>query len=419
MTLRPVLLPTLAFAAALVSAGCSNAGRPAPAAQMPSGPRSFIFAWAADADSASSDFLAVIDATPGSASYAQVVASLPTGERGTMAHHTEHEIGVPGELWASGFRTGRTFRFDVRDPLRPRLSGAFGAVGGFSHPHSYVRLPGGNVLATFQLEGAHERHDASHARTGGLVEIDREGRVVRSASAATATDPGIRPYSLAVLPAINRVVTTATDMHGVSRSASVQVWRLSDLRLLRTIQLPRGPRGVEHEMSAEPRLLADGRTVLVSTFTCGLYRLTGLDGAAPAAEWVHASEWSAPPYCAVPVVVGDFWLVPSGPERAIISLDVSDPARPREVGRLRLAADEVPHWLGLDASGRRLLVTGYAALSDRLLLADVDPRTGRVRLDSAFRSPGASKPGVDFATAAWPHGASGRAIPHGAVFSRP
>ncbi len=59
-------------------------------------------------------------------------------------------------------------------------------------------------------------------------------------------------------------------------SRQLQIWRLSDLALLHTITLPDGPAGDESRLTAEPRVLADGRTVLVSTFACGLYLMEGL-----------------------------------------------------------------------------------------------------------------------------------------------
>jgi hypothetical protein len=43
----------------------------------------------------------------------------------------------------------------------------------------------------------------------------------------------MRPYSLAVLPDIDRVVSTSTDMLA-DYGAHLQIWRLSDLSLLHT-----------------------------------------------------------------------------------------------------------------------------------------------------------------------------------------
>jgi hypothetical protein len=403
------------IAAALIAAAChSGPGTPTPPPQA-AGSR-YLFVWAGDADKQESDFLAVIDVDPRSATYASVLSTVPVGAVGTRPHHTEYEMPATGVLWANGFDASQTYRFDLRDPTRPRLAG-FGLEGGpYRHPHSYARLPSGNVLATFQWRGGD-----GPTETGGLMEFDTAGHVVRSVDAAVpAIDSGIRPYSLAVVPALDRVVTTATDMHGITNSTAVQVWRLSDLTLLRTILLPPGPRGGENALTAEPRVLADDRTVLVNTFTCGLYRLRDLAGDSPSAEWVYSTPWyGKPPFCAVPVVAGHFWLQPSGPEHAIISLDVSDPARPREVSRLTLQPDEVPHWLGLEPGGDRIVVTGYAALESRVLLARVNRATGALTLDTTFTTPGSARAGVNFDREQWPHGATGRAIPHGAVFDRP
>jgi hypothetical protein len=375
----------------------------------------FLFVWAGDADKRESDFLAVIDANPRSTNYATVVATLPVGATGTQPHHTEYEMPADGVLWANGFDASRTFRLNLRDPTNPRLLDPVGDPGPFSHPHSYARLSNGHTLATFQRGTGSDRPE-----TGGLVEFDSAGRVVRSASAAAPTiDSGVRPYSLAVLPAIDRVVTTATDMHLQLRSRAVQVWRLSDLALLQTILLPPGPRGDESWLTAEPRVLADGRTVLVNTFTCGLYQLHGLAGDTVSAEWVYSTPAQEKRFCAVPVVAGHFWLQTSGPENSVLSLDISDPSRPREVSRLTFRPDEIPHWIALEPNGDRLAITGYRELESRVLLAQLDRGSGALSLDTTFKAPGAMQPGVDFAHTRWPHGPTGRAIPHGAVFSRP
>jgi len=375
----------------------------APASAPLAAPSRYLFVWAGDADRQQSDFLAVIDADPRSASYTSVVATLPVGTIGTRPHHTEHEMPAGGVLWANGFDSGVTYRFDLRDPLHPRLAGSFKDPAPYHHPHSYVRLPNGNVLATFQMRSGTDGH-----ATGGLVEFDTAGRVIRSASAAAPVDSGIRPYSLAILPGIDRVVTTATDMHLQARSRAVQIWRLSDFALLQTIMLPPGPSGDASRMTAEPRVMPDGRTVLVNTFTCGLYLLRGLEGGTATAEWIYSVPWQAPPFCALPVTFGRYWLQTNAPDHAVVSLDVSDPARPREVSRLTLGVNEIPHWMALEPNGGRVVVTGYRDIESRVLLARVDRSTGALVRDTM----------VSFDRESWPHGASGRAIPHGAVFSR-
>ena len=80
---------------------------------------SYLFAWCGDDDKTASDFLAVIDADPASPGYGQVVATAPTGVAGSVPHHTEIEMPVGGLLMANGFEAGRTWVFDLREPLNP------------------------------------------------------------------------------------------------------------------------------------------------------------------------------------------------------------------------------------------------------------------------------------------------------------
>ena len=356
----------------------------------------YLFIWAGSTDSKRNDFLAVVDALPQSKQFGQVVATLPVDISGGMAHHTEHQISPAGTLFANLFEAGRSYVFDLHEPLSPRILTSFDNFGPYSHPHSFVREPNGNVLATFQQSGQR------NAAPGGLVEMSPEGKLVRASS---AQDPGyqgfLRPYSLAIVPRLDRVVTTCYDMEEKQPTRAVQIWRLSDLRLLKTIELPPGPRGVEGQESGEPRVLADGTTVLVSTFECGLYRLTGIQTDSPAAQLLY--DFGAKS-CAVPVQIDDFWIEPV-PLNSIVTLDIADPGKPKEVSRLALGPQDWPHWLSIEPSGRRFVLTGYFGLSDRVVLGTVDTH-GNLVLDERF---GSGEPGIRLKNAA----------PHGAVFSIP
>ena len=396
--------------------GCAAPGFAQSASAAP-----YLYVWAGDADTLESDFLAVIDVRRGSPTWARVVSTVPVGARATGPHHTEHQLEQDGVLFANGFAAGRTFRFDLTRPGRPRLAGSFGALGEFSYPHSFVRLPGGNMLATFQGRGA------KNVAPGGLVELDREGRLVRATSArAAAFDSAqMRPYSLAVLPEIDRVVSTSTDMMA-DNGAHLQIWRLSDLALLSTVELPatgdgdghaheaplKSKREDHHLFPGEPRVLPDGRTVLLATFTCGFYRVSGIDAPAPKVEFVRAFGGEN---CAVPVLAGSLWIQTVPDEHALVALDVSDPGRPREVGRVAFDSTFAPHWLALDEAGSRLVVNDGKA---RIHLVTLDRQRGTLAIDATFRDEGAMVPGVTFTRPRWPHGASGAALPHGSVFSR-
>jgi hypothetical protein len=261
------------------------------------------------------------------------------------------------------------------------------------------------------------QHDSLGVAPGGLAELTDRGGLVRHVSASYAgVDRRIRPYSAVIIPKLDRIVTTTTDMDGRTPIPSVQLWRLSDLKLLQTFDLPQGPRGDEAGLTAEPRLLADGKTVLVSTFDCGLYLLTGLDGPSPAGQLVSSFPRKTGTYCAIPVIAGHYYLVTVPAWHAVVSLDISNPAQPREVSRVELGEQDVPHWIALEPNHRRVVITGYAALQNRLILANFDEATGRLTLDQRFREEGATEPGMRMDNKSWPHGGSYPGIPHGAVF---
>jgi hypothetical protein len=133
----------------------------APKAESPAA-RDYLYLWTGSADSTQPDFLAVLDVTEDSARYGRLVTTVPVPGLGNGPHHTEHEMPADGRLFANGFKSGRTFVFDMTDPAMPRLDGEFGGVEGMMHPHSYLRLPGGNVLATFQMQ-----HDSIGVAPGG------------------------------------------------------------------------------------------------------------------------------------------------------------------------------------------------------------------------------------------------------------
>ena len=389
-----------------------------PASGSDETPRQYLYLWTAAEGGVQPDFLAVLDVTERDDRYGRLVTTIPVPGRGNGPHHTEHEMPADGQLFANGFETGQSFVFDLRIPEQPRIVTQFGDVEGYSHPHSFIRLPNGNVLATFQMR--HE-HGSTAMRTGGVVEMTPAGHPVRSRSAdSAATDPGQRVYSAAIVPSLDRVVTTTTDMHGDSpASRNLQVWSLKDLELLHTFPLPDGALGNEGLLTAEPRLLDDGKTVLVSTFRCGLYLVEGLESDAPTARLVASFPQKTGEYCAIPVIAGDYYLVTVPAWNAVVSLDISNPSAPREVGRLTLDADDVPHWIAISPDHRRVVVTGYEGMKYRVTIARFDPKSGQLSLDSRFREEGATEPGFRMDNKTWPHGGDAKGIPHGALFSRP
>jgi hypothetical protein len=387
---------------------------------------SYLFVWAGG--KGGKEIIATIDATPTSKTYGRVLATASTGTVG-MPHHTEPELGPNGHLLANDFGAGKTWLFDLHEPLHPQVLTSFGDVAGFGSPHTFIRLSNGRVLSTFQYRADSTAKPQMAAMTdgmsmggehatGGLVEMDEFGRVYMSGAAAdtTISHGRVYPYSVLPIPAMDRAVSTTTDMDEADTAATgkwVQIWRLSDLTLLRTLALPPGPRRNENQYTGESRLLPDGRSVYIHTFNCGLYLLRDIEGDHPRATFVKGFEGKE---CGVPVLTGHYWLQTLSTAHALVALDISDAEHPREVSRVTFPSDEAPHWIATDATGRRVVLNSGGSGS-RLFVIDFDPENGRLALDQKFRDPGSASAGISLSGANWA-GFTGVVSPHGAVFSR-
>jgi hypothetical protein len=412
----PQALRTVYVAVATVLALCCWSGSSPALAQSHSPTGHYLLVWAGDRALKGNDFLAVIDAEPKSVSYGHLLTTLPTDQQTVRVHHTEYTMPESGMLFANDHDAGRTFIFDVRNPLQPRIAGSFTDMAGYMHPHSFVRTPDGHVLVTFQHQ--HHAGSASNVRTGGLVEIDDSGKVIRSASNADPAFPSalLMPYGLIVLPEIDRVVSTNSTMHiteDLFSGVTYQVWRLSDLKLLRTANFDVGPEHYAHISPEEPRRGPDG-SVFVQTLGCGLERITAIETAQPQSQlvFVFPGNW-----CGVPTVVGHY-LVQSVPAvHGFIVLDIANGARPVEVSRVKLSDRYFPHWTGWDPKTERLVVTAAATPDDRTYLLKLDQSRGLLTVDESFKDTD-GQPGFSFSERTWPHGWRGIGTPHGAVFTR-
>jgi hypothetical protein len=378
-------------------------------------PGHYVFVWAGDQAKQGNDFLLVVDADPASPRYGELVTSVATDQKSMKAHHTEYEMPASGMLFANDHDANRTMIFDLRNPLKPRVAASFESLGGFSMPHSFVRLPNGNVLAAFQYPD-HGGHMSMGGKSGGLVEIDDTGTVVRSVSNADPAfaDEGLLPYSLAILPKIDRVIVTNSPMGDdyLLTSNTYQLFRLSDLKLLGTYRLDPGEKLNGHVSPEEPRIGPDG-AAYIQTLSCGIQRVTGMDGTSPTAKLVHQFPGS---WCGVPTIIGHY-LVQSVPAlHGYVVLDIADGSRPVEVSQLIINDKYAPHWTGWDAKSRRLVVTS-GQTGDRMYLLKLNEATGALSVDDAFGDAD-GQAGFSFAKRAWPHGWTGEGAPHGAVFSR-
>ena len=121
-----------------------------------------------------------------------------------------------------------------------------------------------------------------------------------------------------------------------------QVWRRSDLKLLKTTNFDVGPDHYAHISPEAPRLGPDG-SVFVQTLGCRLERITNIGTAPPKSRpvYVFPGNW-----CGVPTIV-EHYLVQSGPAvHGFIVPDIADPLRLVEVSRLKISDDYFPQWTG-------------------------------------------------------------------------
>jgi hypothetical protein len=387
----------------------------------------YLYVWAGDKDEKESDFLAVVDVRSSSPTYAQVIATEPVGMTGTMPHHMEYQLPGPGQLlFANGHHHEQIFLFNLEQPDHPRLIRSIGPPTPYRYPHDMVRLPDGNVLVGYlRSEGPSPAagDTTMPGGHGGLAKLDHRGQVLRTVSAADSTVPApIRPYSFAALPRIDRLVGTSAAMMEDTSADVVQLWRLSSLKLLRTIQVPPAhladgsllPHG--HQLPFEPRIMSDG-SVLLNAYGCGLYHLTDLDTPTPQLRNVYTFD--VPPdelgACGIPVVVGHFWVMTVGRAHRLVTVDIRDPEHPVEVSRLVTDTIFHPHWLAKDPGSDRLILGAELGGDNRMLMVHIDSQTGRLSWDETFRSSRDSL-GINFRRDEWPHGRTGEAFAHAALF---
>jgi len=204
---------------------------------------------------------------------------------------------------------------------------------------------------------------------GRLAEVDAEGRLVRASSSTDSAFPGaaIRTYALEALPGIDRVLTTSSPMDTGRTADVVQIWRLSDLALLKTIPMPGIPGDSVERSLRNP---------------CACRRQDG------AAQYLYLP---------------------------LLPFDISDPAHPVEVSALATDSSFFPHWIAADPGSNRLVVTEQGDGAPRILMIRLDPATGGLSWDERFQEADSTARGVSFSPARWPNGVTGPAMPHRAL----
>lgn len=427
---------------AALLAGCSSGSKQPPFTGEP-----YLVVWAGDADRKNTDFLAVIDADPRSATYGKVLKTYPVQSRGNEPQGLNAIPRADRRLFATGVLSNRTYVFDLRQPLAGRVMKADDARDRqLWAPHEVATLPNGHVVVT-AADRARYRGEAREvlATPGGLVELDADGQFVREVSALPVGQGFIAaPWGAAVAPKLGRIVTTsrghgfaATTRNPVAPGITVQVWRLNDLGLEKTAVLEAGKRGEENLGPQVPRLARKEPFVFVNTHEGGaLYASDSIEQPEPAFRLVFDFGAGALPGGAGLTPDDRFYVTALTGRNKLAALDVSDPWHPKVASALGFEEEPGgsghrrtggPSAVTLSADGTRVAVAdytidvpGYALGGDcRVYVVRLDPATGALRFDTAFRDEVTGEVGVDFGRSSWPHGETGPARPAAVLFVTP
>ena len=416
----------LLFASLLLPACATTSSKNSPT------PSPYLLLLAGDKDGKEEDFFAVVDVRHGSSTAGKVISTRPYGHRHSMPHHMEYSLPARGtHLFANAHHPEETMLVDFSNAPSIEVKKSIRvAPAPFRFPHDYARLPNGNVMVGFlRSEGASPVAGDTDlpGNHGGIAEYTSGGELLRSASAAVdGYAKPIRVYAILPMLDLDRVVTTSARMMEKSSANVIQIWRYSDLKLLKTIDVPPGkkPDGSPLDWAAElpfgPRRMPDG-SILLNSYLCGFYRLTDVASDTPRLAHVYDIQGRdlvtlhTRVGCSVPVLTGDHWIMPVAWSQMVVVLDVSDPSSPKEVSRLSLP-DFDPHWAAKDPRSNRIALGAEMEKEKGIYVLLYDPAAGTLAVDRSV-STRPDRPGyIDLTQQEWPHGTSGEAWAHAALF---
>lgn len=400
----------------------------------------YLFVFAGDQDTEDPDFMAMIDVNPTSQTRGEPLSSVSVCHKGSMPHHTEYVAPPPGEpIFMNAHHHELSLIVDIQSPKALVIENTFEPPAALRFPHDYKRTPNGNRLVGFlRSEGASPdpSEDLMPGGHGGIAEYTIDGEFIRSVSAAVpGLKKAVRPYAFALLPEQDRFLVTSAPMHENSWADVVQIYRYSDFKLMHTIDLPVGrlANGEVQEGSQRagfgPRVLDDG-SIFLNSYGCAFYHVTDINTEAPKVSMVHTIKTKAAKTddyvrgaCGIPVREGNFWIQPVGAPHAVAVLDISDPTSPKEVFRLKTPRTFNPHWLSKDPNSNRFILGSELGSEQGFFVLKFDDETGALAFDKGFQGKqkglilNRKQDGyVSFDRPAWPHGETGKAWGHAALF---
>lgn len=204
---------------------------------------SVLYVWTRDADERHDDFLAVVDADPGSETFGEIVHRASAGSAGNEAHHFGYTVDTD-RVFAGGLFSNRVFVYDTgTDPRKPELTKTVDLdPTGYSGPHTLYAVPDGMLIA---MLGA-----VDGGGPGGLVKLTDDGEFLEALPAPDHEGAPVYMYDVGIKPEMNRMLTSSwafpkhieggmTPMEHVG--SAVVVWNWEKGEVLQVENLDKAP----------------------------------------------------------------------------------------------------------------------------------------------------------------------------------
>ena len=201
-----------------------------------------LYVWTRDGDHKESDFIAVLDVDPKSASYGKVIATAPTNSAANEAHHFGYTAKAD-RIFGAGMFSNKIFIYDVKGaPRSPKLIKTVDLdATGYSGPHTMYAVPEGVMIAMLGAVGG--------GGPGALVLLDDDGNFKKAWPVSRPDGQPGYMYDVGVKPEMNRMITSSwahpghvkAGDHPQHSGKDVVVWDWKTKKILQVEELDLAP----------------------------------------------------------------------------------------------------------------------------------------------------------------------------------
>ena len=310
-----------------------------------------LYVWTRDGDSKESDFLAVVDVDPSSASYGKIIATAPTNSPANEAHHFGYTADA-GRIFAAGMFTNKLFIYDVK--TNPRSPALIRTVDldptGYSGPHTMYAVPGGVLIAMLGKVGG--------GGPGALIQVDDDGQFKQAWPVMRPDGQPGYMYDVGIKPEMNRMITSSwahpghvkAGDHPQHSGKEVVVWDWQTKKVLQVQETDLAP--LEVRWMHGPQATS-GYTNACFGNAIWYWEDANKDGTLEFSRVLALPENSLPADMRVSYD-NRFLYVSMWGGGKVVQYDITDPKTPKVVSEVAISQ---PNMMRLTPDGRRLYVT--------------------------------------------------------------